>query len=138
MHLYNDNENPPNIPKHDFRNLLNIATKESLFTFNNKNYKQVDGVTIGSLLGPDLAYIFMCSFESKWVQDSPNDFKPMFYRCFANGIFVVFYTPDNADKFMEYLSSKHPNIFFFIEKEKDGCFTFLDVKFLLQKSEICN
>ena len=26
--LYNDNENPPNIPKHDFRNLLNITTKD--------------------------------------------------------------------------------------------------------------
>ena len=37
--LYNDNENPPNIPKHDFRNLLNIATKESFFMFNNKYYK---------------------------------------------------------------------------------------------------
>ena len=37
--LYNDNENLPNILKHDFRNLLNIATKESFFTFNNKYYK---------------------------------------------------------------------------------------------------
>ena len=34
--LYNDNENIPNIPKHDFRNLLNIATKESFFMFNTK------------------------------------------------------------------------------------------------------
>lgn len=25
--LYNDDENPPNLPKHDFRDLLNIATK---------------------------------------------------------------------------------------------------------------
>ena len=43
---YNDNENPPNIPKHDFRNLLNIVTKEAFFMFNNKYYKQVDGVAI--------------------------------------------------------------------------------------------
>ena len=62
---YNDNENPPNIPKHYFRNLLNIATKESFFMFNNKYYKQVDGVAMGSPLGPALANIFMCSFESK-------------------------------------------------------------------------
>ena len=44
--LYNDNENPPNIPKHDFLNLLNIATKETLFMLNNKYYKQVDGVAM--------------------------------------------------------------------------------------------
>ena len=46
--LYNDNQNPPNIPKQDFRNLLNIATTESFFMFNNKYYKQVDGVAMGS------------------------------------------------------------------------------------------
>ena len=76
--LYNDNENTPNIPKHDFRNLLNIATKESFFLFNNKYYKQVDGVAMGSPLGPALANIFMCSFESIWLRDCPNDFKPVF------------------------------------------------------------
>ena len=63
--LYNDNENLPNIPKHNFRNLLNITTKETFFMFNNKYYKQVDGVAMGSPLGPASANIFMCSFESK-------------------------------------------------------------------------
>ena len=78
-----DNENPPNISKHDFRNLLNIATKESFFMFNNKYYKQVDGAAMGSPLGPALANIFMCSFESKWLRDCPNDFLPEFYRCYV-------------------------------------------------------
>ena len=62
--LHNDNKNPPNIPKHDFYNFLNIATKETFFMFNNK-YKQVDGVAMESLLGPAVDNIFMCSFESK-------------------------------------------------------------------------
>ena len=48
--LYSDNENPSNIPMHNFCNLLNIATKETFFMFNNKYYKQVDGVAIGSSL----------------------------------------------------------------------------------------
>ena len=50
--LCNDNENPPNIPKHDFCNLLNIVTKETSFMFNNKYYKQADGVAMRSPLGP--------------------------------------------------------------------------------------
>ena len=62
--MYNDNGTSPKIPNHDFRNLLNIATKESFFTFSNK-CKQVDGVVMGSPLGQTLASIFMCSFESK-------------------------------------------------------------------------
>ena len=57
--LYSDNENPPNMPKHSFRNLLNIATKETFFMFNNKYYKQVDGVATGSPLGPALANIYV-------------------------------------------------------------------------------
>ena len=78
-HLYNDNENPPNIRKHDFCNLLNIATKETFFMFNTKYYKQVDGVAMGSPMNPALANIFMCSFQSKWVRDCPNDLNPVFY-----------------------------------------------------------
>ena len=101
--LYNDNENLPNIPKHNFRNLLNIATKETFFMFNNKYYKQVDGVTMGSPLGPALANIFMCSFESKWLCNCPNGFKPVFYRRYIDDMFVLFSSPDHADKFREYL-----------------------------------
>ena len=55
--LYNDNENPLNIPKYDFPSLLNITTKESFFTFNNKYYKQVEGVAMGSPLGLHLGLI---------------------------------------------------------------------------------
>ena len=67
--LHNDNENPPNTPKRDFRNLFNTATKESFFLFNNKSYKQVDGVAMGSPLDPALANLFMCSLESIWPPD---------------------------------------------------------------------
>ena len=88
--LYNDNENFPNIPKHDFCDLLNIATKESFFIFNNKYYKQVDGVDMGYPLGAALANIFMWSVESKWLRYFPNDFKPVFYRHYVDDIFALF------------------------------------------------
>ena len=67
----------------------------------------------------------MCSFESKWLRDCPNDFKPVFYRHYINDIFVLFSFPDHADKFREYLPSKHPNINFSIEKEEDDRLPFL-------------
>ena len=37
------------ITKNDFCDLLNLATKELFFTFNNKFYIQVDSVAMGSL-----------------------------------------------------------------------------------------
>ena len=46
--LYKDDENSPKIPKDVFRNLLTVATKKSFFMFNNKFYKQIDGVAMGS------------------------------------------------------------------------------------------
>ena len=95
--------------------------------FNNKYYKQVDCVAMGSPLGPALANIFMRSFESKWLCDCPIDFKPVFYRRYIDEIFLLFSSLDHADKFRQYLSSKHPNIKFSIEKEEDGCLPFLDI-----------
>ena len=95
--------------------------------FNNKYYKRAHGATMRSPLGPALATIFMCSFESKWLRDSSNDFKPVFYRPYIDDIFVLFSSPDHADKFSEYLSSKHPNITFSIEKEEYGCLPFVDI-----------
>ena len=98
------NENPPNIPKHDLHDLLNIETKETFFIFNSKYYTQVDGVAMGSPLGPALANIFICNFESKWLRDCPNDFEPVFYRCYIDDLFVLFSSPDHADNsfFREY------------------------------------
>ena len=67
--LYKNDENTPTIPKDIFRNLLTEATKESFFMLINKFYKQIDGVVMGSPLGPALANVFMCSFENKWLKD---------------------------------------------------------------------
>ena len=44
--LCDNNEYPPKIHKNDFCNLLNIANKQSLFTFNRKYCKQIDGVVM--------------------------------------------------------------------------------------------
>ena len=66
--LYKDDENSPKIRKDVFRNLLTVATKELFFMFNNKFYKQIDGVAMGSPLGPAEVNISMCSFGNKWLK----------------------------------------------------------------------
>ena len=53
----------------------------------------------------------------------------------CSDIFALFSSTDHADKFKEYLSSKHPNINFSIEKEKDGCLPFSDVNIFLENEK---
>ena len=40
---------------------------ESLILFDQEVYKQRDGVTMGSLLGPTLANVFLCYHEKIWL-----------------------------------------------------------------------
>ena len=59
------------ISKNDFRDLLNLATKESFFTFNDKFYIQVDGVAMVYPLGPILANTFLSHHEENWLNKCP-------------------------------------------------------------------
>ena len=51
------------ITKDYFHELLSICISESLVLFDGEFYKQVDGVAMGSPLGPTLANIFLCFHE---------------------------------------------------------------------------
>ena len=75
-----DNSTINGIPKGHFRKLLELYTSESFFMFNGSYYKQIDGVAMGSPLGPTLANAFMCFYEQKWLDDCPIEFKPIYYR----------------------------------------------------------
>ena len=116
------------ISKNDFRDLLNLATKESFFTFNNKFYIQVDGAVMGFPLGLILTNIFLSHHEENWLNKCPIKFRPNFYRRYANDIFVLFESSESADSFREYMSSKHQNINFIVEKKNVASLSFLDVK----------
>ena len=50
----------------------------------------------------------------------------IFFRCYIDDLLVLFSCPDHADKFRQYLLSKHPNIKFSIEEEEDDCLPFLN------------
>ena len=80
--------------------------------FNRKFYDQVDGVAMGSPLGPLLANIFLSSHEIKWLKNCPVQFKPLHYRRYVDDSFEVFRSRNNIISFLEYLNSKHPNIKF--------------------------
>ena len=77
----------------------------------------------------------MCKNENKWLKDCPHSLKPVFYRWYVDDIFVLFSSLNQAEKFKKYLSSKHPNINFSLEKENDGRLSFLDINIFHEKGK---
>ena len=49
----------PTFPESFFKHLINFATSSVKFSFYNIMYRQIDGVAIGSSLGPTLANILL-------------------------------------------------------------------------------
>ena len=65
--IYVNKEITTDIPKLEMKELLILCTKNVHFTFNNESYVQVDGVAMGSPVGPVLANIFMVELETSVI-----------------------------------------------------------------------
>ena len=57
--LFCDTNTIHNLDRNDMRELLTLAAYELFFIFDKVMYRQIDGVTMGSPLGPILANVFL-------------------------------------------------------------------------------
>ena len=114
--LYNNDDVIEGINKFEFKNLLSLATQESYFIFNDVLYKQKDDVTMGSPLGPTMANVFLSFYEVKWLEQCPEEFKPVFYGRCVDDIFVLFESVEHLSKFRDYFNTCHPNMSFSFEQ----------------------
>ena len=79
---------------------ISLNLKESIILFYNKYYSQIDGVAMGSPLGPTLAHSFLCYHGSNWQKDC------LVYKRYVDDIFVLFNKPEHAQFFLEYINKK--------------------------------
>ena len=89
-------------------------------------YDQVDGIAMGSPLAPTLANLFMGYNEVNWLTEYTGA-RPEVYKRYVDDIFAVFENLNDALLFMNYLNSRHPNIKFTKEENKNGVLPFLDI-----------
>ena len=75
--LFSNNFYSCKLSRKDLYKLLKLSTTESSSIFDNKLYEQIDGVAMGSPLGPTLANAFLCSYEKTWFSECPSQFKPV-------------------------------------------------------------
>ena len=134
--LFANNDTVYNFIKEDLKELLKFPSCESFFTFDNEYYSQLDGVAMGSPLGPTLAITFFCHFEKQWLSDCLQDFCPNIYRRYVDDIFVTFNSYEHLKKFVEYMNTKHPNIKFTFKHEHNKSFSFLDVKICWENNSL--
>ena len=123
--LYNGDLPEPIIPKHVFTDLMKIVTSSVEFSFNNCMYRKIDGVAMGSPLGPALANMFVEFYEPKLSTKFPNlksiTITSMTHLLSSNEV--------DSKTFLTNLNSLHTSLKFTSEKEVNQSQPFLDVLF---------
>ena len=66
--------------------------------FDGQYYNQINGVAMGSPLGPVWANIFMCDFEENWVVN--NGARPTTWFRYADDTFTLFHNKNTAVQFL--------------------------------------
>ena len=122
--LYKKNLYNGKLNKSDLFKLLETATSESSFIFDFLLYKQIDGVAMGSPLGPTLANAFLCHYEKEWLDNCPSHFKPIVYRRYVDDIFVLFSSKEYLQSFVDYTKKQQRCITFTSETKQKNTFFF--------------
>ena len=121
----NENDLIIGLNRNQLKSLLDFAVKENVFIFDNIVYQQIDGVAMGSPLGPTLANIFLSYHEQRWMHECPSEFKPTYYRRYVDDTFLLFKTQNQIDHFLNYLNSMHESIKFTSEVEKEKSLAYI-------------
>ena len=114
------------LPTQYLRELLLRCTFNIQFQFNGSLYRQLDGVAMGSPLGPLLSDIFMSSLELGILRDAIDSF--CFYRRYVDDIFIILDDQADLTPLLDIFNCAHHSIQFTAELEQDSSFNFLDVK----------
>ncbi len=123
--LFNNNSNIE-MSKIQMKKLFLFATAQTHFLYNGEYYDQIDGVAMGSPLGPVLANIFMGHHEKIWLGQYSGP-GLLFYRRYVDDIFCLFENQEQVHGFLDYINNQHPNIKFTCEEEENNTLPFLDI-----------
>ena len=122
--------------KVELKKLFEFATSGTYFLFQGTFYDQIDGVAMGSPLGPVLANLFMSYYETMWL-NTFRECEMILYRRYVDDIICLFNCQSDADKFFEFLNRQHPNIKFTFEKQVNKQISFLDVLITNDGDQFC-
>ena len=130
--IYDKNEINTNITKKEMK-VLYFSTKHVHFTLNTETYIEIDGVVMGSPLGPVLANNFMEEPEENIIPTLSKDIS-LWKR--NEDDTICFVKSSCINHVLGSLNSIHSNIKFTIEIEKENQIAFLDI--LIRNKDLIN
>ena len=110
----------------EMKYLLEAATKGTNFIFNSKNYTQINGVAMGSPLGPLFADIYVNYLEEKLMSQLKNN-GLVYWKRFVDDTFAIVKKDAKIDKIIDVLNSFDNCIKFTYEEEVNNSLPFLDI-----------
>ena len=123
--LYRSDVTPPALKEGSFRKLILKVTTGVQFSFDDKMWQQVDGVAMGSPLGPVLANIFVGFYEQRL--EIAEDRQLLLYRRYVDDTFSYHENREHSEELLAKLNALHPSLRFTCEHEQDNRLPFLDV-----------
>ena len=88
--LFSNDAKVNNINRIDCEKPSRAGLQNTFFNFEGKIYKQIDGVAMGSPIGPTLANAYLNFQEQIWFNECLDEFKPAYYRRNVDDIFACF------------------------------------------------
>ena len=113
--------------KSTFKKLIKDSCTKTAFSFYGKISKQIDGVSMGSPLGPVLANVIRTEFERLVVDKFIKDAVIKVYIRYVDDTLVLAKVED-IDNIMKQFNSFDKSIQFTIGRFEDGMVHFLDIK----------
>ena len=111
----------------NFKKFLELTLKDTLLKFNDKIYRQRDGLAMGGPASGQLANVFLCHHETNWLDQCPLKFRPVLYKRFADDTFLLFRDKSHIAPFVDYLNKQHPAMRFTSETEQNNTLSFLGI-----------
>ena len=112
--------------REQMKKLLEFSVKDAPFRFQEKIYRQINGVAMGNPLAPIIADLWMQKMETKLNRFSKN--RPVIWLRYVDDVFCLFTTSETKIKdFHSRINRWHEKLTFTLELGSNNSISFLDV-----------
>ncbi|XP_066910788.1 uncharacterized protein [Clytia hemisphaerica] len=125
--IYNKTQIETTLKKSTIKKLIKDTCTKTVFSCNDQLYEQIDGVSMGSSMGPLLANIIMTELEEIVVKPLIDNGTLRFYGRYVDDTLVLV-KPDDIDQIHTQLNGFDKNIQFTVDKFENEVPHFLDIE----------